>query len=636
MTQPIIGNRNLVFVCSRSSGASTPYNTVAALSSETGEIVWKHIFNKKTISGSCLYESPQTKSQLCILSLTNNDFLNGTGEVIAFNPAGEIEWHVELSDNIISAPVIHKNSLLVTDGGDSLTIVDLETHEVRAHYPFKVRASLSAVTVDLKKVIIPCRENRLIALDIDSGKPIWDYVPQYISQNATNEWLDKTPMVDGHYIYTASTKGNLTCLNKKNGKAIWTKNIEADTPLTQIAVGKNGIFIGGEKGVYAISKNNGAQLWHFKTNRRIASQVQLVGNLLFATGEDHFAYTLNNETGALLSKFEMDRRIEIPAKITSDHIYVADRGASLKAFQFSLSQAASLPEPKAIKTMEKKAEKLVKGGKWLEAIKLFERLGNFPARANALKEYARFISTSGASSLEKAMAWEKAGDAFKESGDPENRRLCIVEIARHKREPLFELEIQENVFTLESWSQLTYTLRNIGFGLARFVNVIMKADSPLFEWQANQTTTSHSLPADREFSGKFNIKPLNSGNGVPLELTIEYLDHFSQTHTINKSFSVNVMKNHSEAQAFIQKRQFKGQGIAKDPIELRDIMAEAFNRDEFESIVYEIGLNVDDFPGAISKAMLDLINAVNRQGKLEKLLTIIVRERDYLVNQENK
>ena len=63
--------------------------------------------------------------------------MHGYGEVVAFNPAGEIEWRVKLTDKTVSAPIIDNGRLFVTDGGDSLTGINLDSHEIIFEHAFE-------------------------------------------------------------------------------------------------------------------------------------------------------------------------------------------------------------------------------------------------------------------------------------------------------------------------------------------------------------------------------------------------------------------------------------------------------------------------------------------------------------------
>ncbi|MFT5193421.1 MAG: outer membrane protein assembly factor BamB [Cellvibrionaceae bacterium] len=631
ITHPLLKSRNLAFVCTKPAGNSIANSSIFAFAAKTGGLVWEHTFENTSISGICLYESPESKKQFCVLSLTSNDFLYGSGEVIAVNPAGEIVWRIKLSDKTVSAPVAHNGRLFVTDGGDSLTGINLENQEIVFEHVFSnVKSSLSAIAASGDTAFIPCRSAELIALDTMTGQLNWKFSLADLEPESGRAWLDKTPAINNDFLFIVSTKGDLICLNQDDGKVVWYKKIEPNAPLAHPTAGPQAVFVGGKSGISALDKNNGDQLWKHETTRRVSAQPQIVGNLLFAACEDHFVYVLDTQTGKVIASYEMERRLEIPVLVSSDGIYLVDRAADLRVFNFVPAQANLHVEKAVIINTAEEAKRLAKAGKWLEAAKVFEILDDFPARANALEEYALFVSTSGASDEDKAITWDNAADAFTESGDSDKKHICRIEAARYRKQPLFEFEIENSVFTIESWSRLSYKLTNIGFGLARYVGVLVQPDTVLFEWQEDSSDTSYSLQNEKELLGSLTIRPLNSGNGVPLNLMIEYLDIHDKRHVINKTFSVSVMSNQGETDRMIRERNFDGQGVAETPIKLRNIIVEAFDRKELDDIIYEINLNIDDFPGPLNTAARNFVDTVLRRGMTDKLLEIIVRERDYL------
>lgn len=631
ITHPLIKSRNLAFVCTKPADNLIANSSIFAFAASTGGLVWEHTFENTSISGLALYESKRSKKQLCVLSLTSNDFLHGFGEVVAFNPAGEIEWRVKLSDKTVSAPVIRNGRLFVTDGGDSLTGIDLDSCEIIFEHPFdEIKSSLSAIAVNAQNAFIPSRSDKLIALNLDTGRIDWTFTLTDLEQDVGREWLDKTPALDGNLLYAASTKGRLVCINQENGKPVWHKHIESVASLTQPTVGEQAVFLGSKSGVFAINKHNGKPIWQHQTSRRVSAQPQLQGNLLFVNCEDHFAYVLHRQTGEVIASFEMERRIEIPPLIASDSIYIVDKASELKVFKFTPSQANFQAKVAPISNTVEEAQRLEKEGEWLKAAKIYEVIDDYPARAAALKAYAQMISQGDAKAYDKAIAWEKAADAYTESGDSEQKQLCKLEVARHRKQPLFKIELQDSILTLESWSKLNYTLTNIGFGLARFVAVLIKPETVLFEWQTSSSQTSFSLQSDNMIEGEITIRPLNTGNSVPIDLIIEYMDMQDNRQVIHHTFPLCVMRNQSETERVKRERNFDGRGIVKTPIALRNLMVDVFDRKELDDIIYELDFNIDNFPGPLNTAAREFIDAVMRKGMTDQLLDIIVRERDYL------
>jgi outer membrane protein assembly factor BamB len=69
----------------------------------------------------------------------------------------------------------------------------------------------------------------VIALDAATGKTIWEYSyaapfsPQYDMSNGPGPHA--TPLVTGNYVFSSGATGKLHCLDKKNGKVLWSHDL---------------------------------------------------------------------------------------------------------------------------------------------------------------------------------------------------------------------------------------------------------------------------------------------------------------------------------------------------------------------------------------------------------------------------
>ncbi len=109
------------------------------------------------------------------------------------------------------------------------------------------------------------------AIDAATGKDAWTC--PYDDKSKDNYGFSRaTPLVDGGRVYTVSMMGNVLCLNEKDGKVVWQKNLVKDfggeLPGWQMACspmidGEKLILVpGGRAGaVLALKKDTGALIW---------------------------------------------------------------------------------------------------------------------------------------------------------------------------------------------------------------------------------------------------------------------------------------------------------------------------------------------------------------------------------------
>lgn len=143
-----------------------------------------------------------------------------------------------------------------------------------------VGSGLAGVAVAGGTVYIFDREEdqeRLAAVDALTGKPRWKpatWETTYQDAIAGDDGPRCIPVVQGTSVYAYGAGGTLTCINIRDGKTVWSRNLVADyqadlgyfgagsTPLVE---GESVIInVGGQKsqaGVVALSVKTGKELW---------------------------------------------------------------------------------------------------------------------------------------------------------------------------------------------------------------------------------------------------------------------------------------------------------------------------------------------------------------------------------------
>lgn len=82
----------------------------------------------------------------------------------------------------------------------------------------EIGGSLSApVVADGKVFLSSIERNRMIAVDVDSGKKVWTYV--------TGSRVDSPPTVIGKRLYFGAADGTVTCLKTDDGKMAWRRRL---------------------------------------------------------------------------------------------------------------------------------------------------------------------------------------------------------------------------------------------------------------------------------------------------------------------------------------------------------------------------------------------------------------------------
>lgn len=112
----------------------------------------------------------------------------------------------------------------------------------------------------------------VIAFDITNGKEAWATPHGSAFRNDRGDGPRGTPTIDGDRLYALGGSGDLTCLDVKTGKIVWTKNVLREFGGSNITWGisesplvmGNKVLVnagGRNASIVALNKDNGSVIW---------------------------------------------------------------------------------------------------------------------------------------------------------------------------------------------------------------------------------------------------------------------------------------------------------------------------------------------------------------------------------------
>ncbi|HET6573353.1 MAG TPA: PQQ-binding-like beta-propeller repeat protein [Fimbriiglobus sp.] len=190
----------------------------------------------------------------------------------------------------------------------------------------------------------------LICLNVADGKEVWRTTlnddpkgPKSLGQNFAT-WGGgprSTPAVDSELVYALGATGDLVCVNRKDGKVVWKKNLVSDfgggvpnwgyTESPLVDGGRVVVTPGGNKGaMIALDKNTGNPLWRCEEltdpanySSVVIAEVGGVRQYVQQTAKSAVGVRAND--GKLLWKEDQLRRrtavIPTPVVVKGDHVF---------------------------------------------------------------------------------------------------------------------------------------------------------------------------------------------------------------------------------------------------------------------------------------------------------------------------
>jgi outer membrane protein assembly factor BamB len=552
-------------VPARDADRSAQRALLHALTLADGRPRWRTSFEHAFVSGLAT-----TAEGLFLVALTSTDLLRGEGALVALDAAGEERWRSEPGGQRVSTPAISVDLAYITVDTRTLVTLDLTSKEERSRAPLPEAASLSAPALVGDLAIVPCRGPHLLAVGLD-GTIRWHY-----ADDDGSAWLDKSPLVVEDRIFAVSSGGTVIALGADEGAQLWRTQVgPVGKALAAPATDGERLFVGARDGLHALALDDGDEVWHVETPRKIEAAPIVHAGAVYATCHDHHLYALDAASGKELWRHEVDCRIEVPPVLAHcDGVpcaVIADRGGTVIAVARPLSAAehetagnwekaaaayAALDQPARAAQLledhgqplqtaelwleagepERAAEQYEVAGAWLQAAELWQQLGQPLRRAKALETYARSLETATCSPEDRATAWAVAARVYEAEGEIQRAAVCQGEVARHLRQPLITLDVEiDRGLVLGAWSRLQFIVRNEGHGPAR--RLFIRASGGQFEGQVMQTQQIFTLRKGQERARWLDVCPQAYGDSVPLRVQIEYEDHTGEQcqceHTIH-------------------------------------------------------------------------------------------------------
>ncbi len=179
---------------------------------------------------------------------------------------GELVWSVETLGMNAAAPVIVGGDIIVAslDG----TVRRLSTRNGRPVWqtePLGVGGILTAPAVAGDRLFVTTTDNRLIALEIETGKRLWDRRRPHRSDLTISGQAGA--LVLGERVVTGTSDGQVVAYAVSDGATDWSVNLAGDADefvdvdATPVLAGDVVVTAGYATGLVGLSRKDGAVLW---------------------------------------------------------------------------------------------------------------------------------------------------------------------------------------------------------------------------------------------------------------------------------------------------------------------------------------------------------------------------------------
>lgn len=294
--------------------------TVAAISEATGRVSTSFDASKRLTAGVGFGESRVVVG-------------NEQGEVIATDPSGKQIWKTSVSGELLAPPHVQAGLVVVrtADG----RVVGLNTLDGKRKWAYQratpalTLRSTAGVVAGRGTLYVGFPGGKLVALDAESGKPIWEAtlsLPRGATELERIADIGGVPVLDGTRVCAAVYQGRSGCVETLNGNVLWSREISGASGM---AVDAKNLYFADEQGnVLALDKVSGASVWKQEAlvKRKPGTPVIFAGRIWVgdSTGTVH---ALSADTGALVGRIATDSSgVETLSVISDSLIAQTDKG----------------------------------------------------------------------------------------------------------------------------------------------------------------------------------------------------------------------------------------------------------------------------------------------------------------------
>lgn len=245
--------------------------------------------------------------------------------VYALDPStgGDVRfaWTFEgASDNIIGAPVVAGDIVLVPSADNNMYALDLSTGDPIWRQPFSTDEALwSAPLVAGDVIYLASLDHRVYAIDLDTGRELWHTEP-------LNGAIVDTPTLVGDLILVGTFNSQLVAVDsERRGEIVWTFDTSGwvwGNP----TVADDLAFFGDYTGVaYAVDITNGQEVWSKTLDGPITTTPALGDGVVFFVTEAGtvYAFETDSKEAFWTSNPVLNGRLLSDPVVTGDTLLVA-------------------------------------------------------------------------------------------------------------------------------------------------------------------------------------------------------------------------------------------------------------------------------------------------------------------------
>jgi outer membrane protein assembly factor BamB len=231
------------------------------------------------------------------------------GELIAIDGStGEEKWKAKINSEVIAAPTIGQNNVVVHSNDGRVSAYDHDTGERRWFWNHELPSLTvrggSPVTLAPNIVFVGNDDGTLTALSLADGRQMWD-LPIGSAEGRTElermADVDGAPVIDGTTLLATSFKRDTVAIDGPSGRPMWTRE---NGGMGGIGIGSAAAVVTDPDGsVWALDKSSGGSLWSNTTlARRLVTAPAVQGDYAVVADYKGYVHWMRLDNGEVVAR----------------------------------------------------------------------------------------------------------------------------------------------------------------------------------------------------------------------------------------------------------------------------------------------------------------------------------------------
>ncbi|WOT06197.1 outer membrane protein assembly factor BamB [Shewanella youngdeokensis] len=313
------------------------YGKIVAFDEATGEKVWDKDFSS-LFRDNILAKNKGARLAGGVTAARNKVFVGGeSGLVAAFDAdTGEHLWHVIAGGEVLSAPTVGDDIVVVNTGSGTLEAFNVDDGEKRWVYenqlPTLTLRGTGSAAYDAGGFFVGTADGKVAVVIKSNGQSAWAqsiYTPAGGNEFTRMADVDMKPVIVGENLYAVSYNGNLVSMESRTGRIVWTRKYSS---FHELAYSGASLFVVDDHSrIYSVDRRNGLELWSNAEliNRGLTAAVAFKDYVVVGDFEGYLHF-MNKSDGKIVGRIQVDSSgLYSQPLVVNDNLYVQTRGGQV-------------------------------------------------------------------------------------------------------------------------------------------------------------------------------------------------------------------------------------------------------------------------------------------------------------------